>query len=424
MRNFLINFFIVAGYFRGMLPDLRKISKRDMFRIGITDWIYKLAIIYPVPSNITYWWNFGVLALFFLAIQIISGIFLSMYYIPDILYAFNSVEHIMRDINAGWLLRYTHPNGASMFFIVVFLHMFRTFYQQSFLGNRYLVWAIGMLIFLLMIITAFLGYVLPWGQMSYWGATVITNLFSVIPIFGIDIVTELWGGYAVDQATLNRFFSLHFILPFILIAIVFLHLLFLHEAHSSNPLILDQKLEAISFHPYFIVKDLFGVVLFSLFFTIFLFFFPNLLGHPDNYIPANPLVTPEHIVPEWYFLLSYAILRSIPNKLIGVLALASAILAPFLAPKFHYVESITPKKNILSQFVFFSFALSCSLLIFLGAKPAISPYVELSRFFSFSFFIFLIMPISYSWNFSKTRQLRLILRKISRKVFKILKNNF
>ena len=269
---------------------------------------------YPTPSNLNYLWNFGVLALIFFFLQILTGLLLSIFYIPNIDYAFLSVENIMRNINYGWLIRYMHANGASFFFIVVYLHIFRNLYYSVYLYPKIYVWITGIVIFILMIIIAFTGYVLPWGQMSFWAATVITNLFSSIPIFGKDIVILLWGDYNVSNATLNRFFSLHFLLPFILFIFIIFHILFLHEKGSSNSLVKYSLTEKSLFHPFFTYKDLYII---NLWFVVFFFivgFYPDLLGHPDNYVPANPLVTPSHIVPEWYFLFFYAILRAIPSK--------------------------------------------------------------------------------------------------------------
>jgi ubiquinol-cytochrome c reductase cytochrome b subunit len=291
-------------------------------------------IEYPTPSNINYFWGFGSLAGIFLVVQIATGIFLAMHYTPHVDLAFSSVEHIMRDVEGGWLLRYAHANGASMFFIIVYMHMFRGLYYGSYASPREAVWCIGVIILLLMIITAFIGYVLPWGQMSFWGATVITSLASAIPIVGDQITFWLWGGFSVDNATLNRFFSLHYLLPFIIAGASIAHLAALHQYGSNNPLGTLSTVDKVPFYPYFYVKDLVGWVAFFIFFSAFLFFAPNLLGHPDNYIPANPMVTPAHIVPEWYFLPVYAILRSIPNKLGGVLAIGlvfvSLLALPFI----------------------------------------------------------------------------------------------
>ena len=303
---------------------------------------------FPTPKNFNYLWNFGAIALFMLVIMIATGVALAMNYAADANLAFGKVERIMRDVNYGWLLRYLHSNGASMFFIAVYTHMFRGLYYGSYKKPRELLWMLGVTIFLLMMATAFMGYVLPWGQMSFWGATVITNLFSAIPIIGEGIRTWLWGGFSVDNPTLNRFFSLHYLLPFVIFAVVFLHVWALHITGSNNPLGIDPKgpQDTVPFHPYYTIKDSFGITVFLIVYAIFVFYFPNALGHPDNYIPADPLVTPAHIVPEWYFLPFYAILRSwtfnigipftdiilVPAQLGGVLLMFGAIAVLFVLP--------------------------------------------------------------------------------------------
>src|ERR1700740_201067 len=279
----------------------------------------------PLPSNINYLYSFGSILGICFVVQLITGIALAMHYTPHVDLGFISVEHIMRDVNYGWLLRYTHANGASMFFLMVYIHIARGLYYGSYTSPRELLWSVGVFIFLIMIGTAFLGYVLPWGQMSFWAATVITNMLSAIPWIGPDFVQLVWGGFSVDNATLNRFFSLHYLLPFVLAALIVVHFLGLNEHASNNPLGINSNIDKLPFHPYFTYKDLVAWVLFLLVFGGFVFFAPNLLGHPDNYIPANPLVTPTHIVPEWYFLPFYAILRAVPNKLGGVIALVGAI---------------------------------------------------------------------------------------------------
>jgi ubiquinol-cytochrome c reductase cytochrome b subunit len=290
--------------------------------------------VFPTPKNFNYFWNFGALATINLMIMIATGIFLAMNYTPHVSMAFDSVERIMRDVNYGWLLRYVHANGASMFFIVVYIHIFRGFYYGSYKAPRELLWMLGVVILLLMMATAFMGYVLPWGQMSYWGATVITNLFSAIPLVGQDIVTWLWGGFSVDNPTLNRFFSLHYLLPFVIVGVVFLHVAALHVTGSNNPLGIDVKSpqDTLPFHPYYTIKDSVGTCVYLLVFAVIVFFAPNVFGSPDNYIPANPLQTPAEIVPEWYFLPFYAILRSVPNKLGGVVLMFGSILVLFVLP--------------------------------------------------------------------------------------------
>jgi len=347
--------------------------------------------MYPAPSNITYFWNFGIYSLLCLFVQLITGIFLAMHYAPHVNLAFDSVEHIMRDVNYGWLLRYIHANGASMFFIVVYIHTFRGLYYSSYLYPKEALWSVGVIILLIMILIAFMGYVLPWGQMSFWGATVITNFVTAVPFVGTDIVYWIWGGYSIDNATLNRFFSFHFVFPFIILALVGVHVIFLHEYGSNNPLGVMFGVDAIYMYPYYIIKDLLGVLFFLLFFTFFVFFFPNVLGHSDNYIPANPLVTPTHIVPEWYFLPFYAILRSIPNKLLGVLALLASILVLLLLP-----HIVTPNVRSLdfrplSKIIFWFFVLVSLLLGWLGAKPASYPYVTIAQIATFFYFFILLI---------------------------------
>jgi len=347
----------------------------------------------PLPANITYLWNFGSLLGLCLIIQLITGISLAMHYNSSITLAFISVEHIMRDVNYGWLLRYLHANGASMFFICVYIHMARGLYFGSYTKPRELLWSVGVIIFLLMMGTAFIGYVLPWGQMSFWGATVITSMLSAIPWLGFDLVQLVWGGFSVDNATLNRFYSLHYLLPFIIAALAIIHLMALHEHGSNNPLGINSNVDKVPFHPYFTYKDLFGFIIFLLFFSIFLFFNPNLLGHPDNYIPANPLVTPAHIVPEWYFLPFYAILRSIPNKLGGVIAMVSAILILLLLPLLHISYIRSSSFRPLQKILFWFFVMDVIILGWIGGQPVEDPYVligQIATMFYFSFFIVFI----------------------------------
>lgn len=350
-------------------------------------------INYPTPINLNYMWSFGSTAGICLVIQIITGIFLAMHYTPHIDYAFLSVEHIMTDVNNGWLIRYTHANGASMFFIVVYCHIFRGLYYGSYIYPRGMLWASGVIIFLLMMATAFMGYVLPWGQMSFWGATVITNLFSAIPLVGQSIVEWLWGGFSVSNATLNRFFSLHYFMPFAIAGLVILHLSLLHKDGSNNPLGINTNVDYVSFYPYYYVKDLFAFFVFASLFAFFVFFYPNALGHPDNYIPANPLVTPPHIVPEWYFLPFYAILRSIPDKLGGVVAMISAILVLLLLPVLNTSEVRSSKFRPLFAFFYWFLVADFIILGWIGQKPVESPYIEIGMGATVFYFLFLLVLV-------------------------------
>jgi len=350
-------------------------------------------IKYPTPININYAWSFGSLAGICLIIQILTGIFLAMHYTAHIELAFSSVEHIMRDVNNGWLIRYAHANGASMFFIVVYCHIFRGLYFGSYMHPRQLLWCSGVLMFILMMATAFMGYVLPWGQMSFWGATVITSLFTAIPFIGNVIVDWLWGGFTVGNATLNRFFSLHFFLPFALAGLSIVHLALLHKDGSSNPLGVDSHVDKISFYPYFFVKDLFAFFYFLFFFCVFIFYFPNALGHPDNYIPADPMQTPPHIVPEWYFLPYYAILRSIPDKLGGVLAMFSSLIVLFLIPFLNTSDIKSTNFRPLFKIFYWLTVTNFLLLGWIGQKPVTDIYIIVGQFataYYFLFFLFLI----------------------------------
>ncbi len=352
-------------------------------------------ISYPTPINLNYMWSFGSAAGICLVIQIITGIFLAMHYTPHVDLAFSSVEHIMRDVNNGWLIRYIHANGASMFFIVVYCHIFRGLYYGSFMHPRQNLWCSGVTIFLLMMATAFMGYVLPWGQMSFWGATVITNLFSAIPVVGKSIVEWLWGGFSVGNATLNRFFSLHYLLPFLIAGMTLIHLALLHKDGSNNPLGVNGAIDTVSFYPYFYVKDLFSFLILVLVFSFFVYFYPNALGHPDNYIPANPMVTPAHIVPEWYFLPFYAILRSIPDKLGGVAAMGGAIVILLLVPFINTSEIRSPEFRPIYSVFFWILVADFCILGWIGQKPVEDPYVlvgALATIFYFLFFL-VLMPL-------------------------------
>jgi len=357
---------------------------------------------YPTPSNLNYFWSFGSVAGICLVIQIITGIFLAMHYTPHISLAFESVEHIMRDVNNGWFVRYLHANGASAFFIVVYSHMFRGIYYGSYATPRGHLWASGVIIFLLMMATAFMGYVLPWGQMSFWGATVITNLFSAIPVIGGSIVEWLWGGFSVDNATLNRFFSLHYLLPFLITGLVLAHLTLLHTSGSNNPLGINKNIDVISFFPYFYVKDLFAFFFLIAFLVFLVMFYPNSLGHSDNYIPANSLVTPPHIVPEWYFLPFYAILRSIPDKLGGVVAMVCAILILLLLPILNFSPIRSAQYRPIYVIAFWVLFIDFLLLGWIGQKPVESPYIEIGMIATLLYFLslFIILPlIGYIENF-------------------------
>jgi quinol-cytochrome oxidoreductase complex cytochrome b subunit len=359
---------------------------------------------YPTPRNLSYWWNFGSLAGFMLVVMIATGIFLAMQYTPHVDFAFDSVERIMRDVNWGWLMRYIHMNGASFFFIVTYIHIFRGLYYGSYKYPRELLWMLGVVILLLMMATAFMGYVLPWGQMSFWGATVITNLFSAIPIVGNDIVTWLWGGFAVGNPTLNRFYSLHYLLPFLIVGVVVLHLAALHQHGSNNPLGIDRKgpQDSIPFHPYYTIKDMFGMGVFLIVYAAFIFFMPNALGDPANYIPANPLQTPPEIVPEWYFLPFYAILRSVPDiwllvltipaKLAGVLCMFGSIGVLFVLPWLDTSPVRSSRFRPIYKWLFWLLVIDAFVLGYVGAHRPEGFYVLLGRAGTlYYFFHFLIL---------------------------------
>nr|YP_009503739.1 cytochrome b [Lasioderma serricorne]AWY13624.1 cytochrome b [Lasioderma serricorne] len=358
----------------------------------ITKIINNSLIDLPSPSNISSMWNFGSLLGLCLGIQIITGLFLSMHYTASINLAFNSVIHICRDVNYGWLIRTLHANGASFFFICIYMHIGRGMYYSSF--KLVHTWLIGVMILFITMATAFLGYVLPWGQMSFWGATVITNLLSAIPYLGTTIVQWIWGGFSVDNATLNRFFSLHFLLPFIIAALVMIHLLFLHQTGSSNPLGTNSNIDKIPFHPYFTFKDILGILSMMLFLTFISIFMPYALGDPDNFIPANPLVTPIHIQPEWYFLFAYAILRSIPNKLGGVIALVMSIAILLFLPFIYNPKFQSKQFYPISKILFWTMLSIVMLLTWIGARPVEDPYIIIGQILTILYFLYyLIDPL-------------------------------
>jgi ubiquinol-cytochrome c reductase cytochrome b/c1 subunit len=373
-------------------------------RLPVARLMHDSFVAFPTPRNLNYLWTFGGILTFCLIAQIVTGIVLAMHYVPNDQMAFSSVQHIKRDVNYGWLIQPMHAVGASMFFIAVYIHIFRGLYYGSYKAPREVLWILGVFILLAMMATAFLGYTLPWGQMSFWGATVITNLFSSIPYVGPSIVTWLWGGFSVGNATLNRFFSLHYLLPFVIFGIVILHVWALHVAGQNNPTGLDikQPSDAVPMHPYAITKDVFALFVFLIPFAYFVFFMPDYLGHADNYIEANPLVTPPHIVPEWYFLPFYAILRAItfdigpiPAKLGGVIAMISAIVVLLFVPWLDTSRVRSTKYRPIYRWFFWYFAFTCLALGYLGAMPAEQPYVFWAQFFTFCYFahFLLVMPI-------------------------------
>ncbi|MEM1139669.1 MAG: cytochrome b N-terminal domain-containing protein [Pseudomonadota bacterium] len=374
---------------------------------GFTKWldqrmpILRLAhdsfVDFPTPKNLNYWYTFGGILSLCLVIQIVTGIILAMHYVPHADYAFRSVEHIMRDVNHGWLIRYVHANGASMFFLAVYLHMFRGLYYGSYKAPREVLWMLGVVIYLLMMAAAFLGYVLPWGQMSYWGAMVITNLFAAIPFVGEPIQALLWGSFTVDNPTLNRFFSLHYLVPFMIAGVVILHIWALHVPGNNNPLGIDVKSKAdtVPFHPYYTVKDGFAIIVFVILFAYFVFFNPNILGHSDNYIPANPLATPAHIVPEWYLLPFYAILRAVPDKLMGVVLMFASILILFVLPWLDTSKVRSLKFRPIAKQFFFLFVIACLVLGWAGGQEAEGLPLILARLgtvYYFAYFL-VILPL-------------------------------
>ena len=379
----------------------RWLDKRlPLVRLG-----YDSFVGFPTPKNLNYWYTFGGILTICLAVQIITGVVLAMHYTPHEDYAFWSVEHIMRDVNYGHILRYTHANGASMFFIAVYLHMLRGLYYGSYKEPREILWILGVVIFLLMMATAFMGYVLPWGQMSYWGATVITSLFSAIPVIGDPIKTLLWGGFSVDNPTLNRFYALHYLLPFLIAGVVVLHIWALHVPGNNNPTGVEVKnveKDTVPFHPYYTVKDGFGIVVFLLLFAAFLFYMPNALGHPDNYIEADPLVTPSHIVPEWYFLPFYAMLRAItfdilfiPAKLGGVITMFGSILILFVLPWLDRSKVRSMRYRPVARAFFLIFVVNAVFLGWLGGQVAEQPYILLSQLATLYYFAYflIILPL-------------------------------
>ncbi len=374
------------------------------YRLPMFSFVEKELVDYPTPRNLNYWWNFGSLAGIVLVIMIVTGIVLAMHYTPHVDHAFDSVERIMRDVNYGWLLRYIHSNGGSAFFVIVYIHIFRGLYYGSYKSPREILWILGVVILLCMMASAFMGYVLPWGQMSFWGATVITNLFSAVPIVGDVIVSWLWGGFTVDNPTLNRFYSLHYLMPFVIVGVVVLHMVSLHQHGSSNPLGIDAKgpQDKIPFHPYYTVKDLFGLSAFLTIFAGFVFFAPNFFGEPENYIPANPLQTPPHIVPEWYFLPYYAILRSITfdiwflsAKLIGVVLMFGSILVLFLVPWLDRSPVRSARYRPIYKQLFWVLVIDCLVLGWVGGNPPEGIFViigQIATLYYFAHFL-ILMPL-------------------------------
>ncbi len=384
----------------GLANSQNKIVRWIEYRLPIFGFLDSQLIDYPTPRNLNYWWNFGSLAGIMLMVQIVTGVILAMHYTPHADLAFASVEHIMRDVNWGWLMRYLHANGGSMFFAVVYIHLFRGLYYGSYKAPREILWWMGVIILLLMMAAAFMGYVLPWGQMSFWAATVITNLFTAIPWIGEDITIWLWGAYSVDEPLLNRFYSLHYLFPFLIVGVVFVHLWALHTHGSNNPLGIDIKRpqDKIPFHPYYTYKDLFGMGVMFFVLALFTFYLPNFLGEVINYIPANPLQTPPHIVPEWYFLPFYAILRAIPDKLGGVFAMVASILILFVLPWLDTSRVRSAKFRPIYKQFFWLFLADCVVLGWVGANPPEGMFILIGRLataYYFAHFIILFPLIGW-----------------------------
>ena len=380
--------------FLKVVSELKSFFLLNLGRINKTYIIYVLdshIISYPTPAALSYAWSFGFLAGVCLVIQIVSGIFLSMHYTPHIDSAFNSIEFIMRDVKNGWLIRYIHANGASMFFMVIYCHIGRGLYYGSYMFPRKLLWSTGVVLFLLMMATAFTGYVLPWGQMSFWGATVITNMVTIVPIAGKYILQWLWGGYTITNPTLNRFFTIHFILPFVIVGVTLIHLAILHKEGSNNPIGSDRGTDDVTFFPYFVTKDLFALSCFLFVFCFFVFYFPNMLNHPDNYIPADPLETPAHVVPEWYFLPYYAILRSIPHKTGGILTMGGSILVLFIIPFLNTSEIRSTTFRPIFKLFFWIFISDFILLTWVGQKPMKTSYILLGQIATVYYFVFFLI---------------------------------
>jgi len=387
-------------------PD-KGIGKWIEDRLPIFEFTQHSLVDYPTPKNLNYWWNFGSLAGITLVILILTGVMLAMQYTPHVDHAFNSVERIMRDVNYGWLLRYLHMNGGTMFFIVVYIHIFRGMYYGSYKSPRELLWWLGVIILLLMMATAFMGYVLPWGQMSFWATTVITNLFSAVPLVGEDIVTWMWGGFAVGNPTLNRFYALHYLLPFVLVGVVILHIWALHTVKSNNPLGIDMKgpQDSIPFHPYYTAKDYFGLGVFFIVYMAIVFFAPNFFGEPDNYIPANPMATPPHIVPEWYFLPYYAILRAIPDKLGGVIAMFGSILILFVLPWLDRSKVRSARFRPIYKQFFWLFLADCFVLGWVGANPPEGMFITIGRVATAYYFAHFLILLPLLGLVEKTKPL-------------------